>query len=222
MSRLKTAAELRGGYVFLSPIRSCPPSFRRTPTTLGLNTGGKVVTLPRRSSIVRVLLGCVIVGAALCAPSTIASAATKPGTCKVTGDGSLATGTYLNISETAVQGTGDPNGTVALVTSSGDVYQFGTTYLFCGHDGGGGPGSPNPQPGVPNIANTEGPGTKNGVPGYYFAATIHDHGEGSASGKPINPDEFAIQVVDSTQTTVLFQEGGLLVSGNIQIQTNGL
>jgi hypothetical protein len=122
-------------------------------------------------------------------------------------------------------GTGDPNGSVKLVAPSGDVYQFATNFLFCGHDGGGGPGAPhNPQATDPNIANTEGPGTKNGIPGYYFAATIHDHGEGwtGIGNTPQNGDEFAVSVADTSGTTIFLHTSGIITSGNIQIQTTGI
>jgi hypothetical protein len=175
--------------------------------------------MPKGSSIFRVLVACLTAAAALCVSPSVASASTKPGTCKVTGDGTLGNGAYFAISVNGTQATYDSNGHATLITDTGYAYRFTVIFVFCGHDGGGGPGAPGGD-GLPNIANAEGPGiSQDGVP-VYFATTIHDHGEGCSS-QPINCDEWATTVTDATQTTVLYHAAGRLISGNMQIQTNG-
>jgi hypothetical protein len=60
-----------------------------------------------------------------------------------------------------------------------------------------------------NIADLEGFGTWNGEPGHEWAATFHDHGEGSLENRLA--DDFAIAILGVASSS------GSLVAGNVQI-----
>jgi hypothetical protein len=178
--------------------------------------------MAKGSSIARMLCATVIVGAALCVPSSVVNAGVQNGGCKVTGGGTQGYGVNAHLEVSAHwDGASQYSGNVTLTTPAGDVYQFNVTFLFCGHDGGGGPGAPNDgSPGDANIANFEGYGKKNGVPGYDYAVTLHDHGEGVTGNHLENPDEFAIQVERTAdQVIVEHYAGAILGGGNFQVQT---
>ena len=107
-------------------------------------------------------------------------------------------------------GKGEVKGSFTFTTPAG-TFVGSVTAVECRRDGGGGPGVP---VFVPNIANFEGTGQFNGVAGYDFAATLHDHGEGKSSNQL--PDELAATAADSS--TVVSHGAGLLTSGNIQLR----
>jgi hypothetical protein len=167
----------------------------------------------------RVLVATAIVVGPVLAPS-VALAGVKDNQCKLTGTGTIASGDTLVLSVKANNTTGAATGTVQLNTATGDIYDFSVTFMSCRRDGGGGPGAPG---GISNIPELEGSGTKNGVAGYDFAATVHDHGEGSTGvAQNLLPDEFGITAAVAPDDVVIdFQASGLLVSGNFQVQSPG-
>jgi hypothetical protein len=128
--------------------------------------------------------------------------------CVLSGDGVISTGDSFSVDAKVTQGAF--TGNFRLVAPNGDIFEGSVTSMHCRRDGGGGPGAPNT---FPNIADFEGFGTFNGAPGFEFAATAHDHGEGNL--KQRLADDLAFQVADST--AVVYSEAGLVTEGNIQI-----
>jgi hypothetical protein len=124
--------------------------------------------------------------------------------CKLTGGGTTASGDRLRAVAKVTKG--EFTGKVKLVTSAGDRFRGVIAALQCRRNGGGGPGAPDANV---NIADIEGFGTWNGVPGYEWAATLHDHGEGSLANRLA--DDFAITVLGAGSAA------GQLVAGNVQI-----
>jgi hypothetical protein len=169
----------------------------------------------------RLLVTSLTIGT-LMVPSATAGAGVKDGNCKLTGDGAHATGDALKLS--IIGSLYDATGTGTLTTSTGDVYELTVVFINCRRDGGGGPGAPysGDSSTGPNIAEIEGSATKNGVPGYEWAATIHDHGEGyPGQPRPMIQDDWALTVAhpDGIDYIIDYQEGGLIASGNFQVQT---
>jgi hypothetical protein len=128
--------------------------------------------------------------------------------CKLTGGGILETGDRFRASAKVLKGK--YTGKVKVVTPSGDKFRGVITAIFCRRNGGGGPGSPHADV---NIAEIEGFGTLNGVAGYEWAATTHDHGEGVLTNRLA--DDFAFAAV--LGATPVLSTSGLLVAGNVQI-----
>jgi hypothetical protein len=153
------------------------------------------------------LLAASVVAGTLIVPSSTALAGHKDGECKLTGNGTLASGDSFTVSAQGVDF--NAAGTATLTTAGGDVYELSVVSLSCRRDGGGGPGSPE---GNANIGDIEGPATKNGVPGYEFAGTFHDHGEGSLRERLA--DDLAITILGD------YSASGMLERGNIQLQAD--
>ncbi len=137
-----------------------------------------------------------------------AAVAVVPG-CILTGGGQTTAGDTFSGNARDVHG--ETSGNWHHMTPAGDLFHADVTFLSCRRNGGGGPGSP---PGNANIAEFEGTGTWNGQPGYEFAATVHDHGEGNLSNRLA--DDLAIVIVDPDGVVVV-SGGGLLESGNVQV-----
>ena len=125
------------------------------------------------------------------------------------GGGGQADGTRFS-----AQGSSDGTvyeGSVSVTTPDGDRFVGDIVLLQCRRNGGGGPGSPDANV---NIADIEGPGILNGVAGYEYGATMHDHGEGNLNDRL--PDDFAITIVDGSGNVIL-TVAGILDAGNVQI-----
>jgi hypothetical protein len=103
-------------------------------------------------------------------------------------------------------------GSVKVTTATGDVFVSDDVVLLqCRRDGGGGPEAPDADV---NIADFEGTGTLNGVSGFEYGVTLHDHGEGNLTDRLA--DDFAIAIVDSGGFPILVA-AGTLDAGNVQI-----
>jgi hypothetical protein len=158
----------------------------------------------RRS--VLVALGLMTVFAPIASGSAGAAAEAH---CTLTGAGNLDDGAKVRV-RAKVTPKGEYTGRVKVVTASGDRFVGSVDVLQCRRDGGGGPGSPDADV---NIADIEGFGSWNGVPGYEFVASMHDHGEGSLANRLA--DDFTISV--ALGGPILHSVGGLLEGGNVQV-----
>jgi hypothetical protein len=141
--------------------------------------------------------------------SAAAVADAETGNCNVLGGGRLADGSSLEVSVRTIDG--QARGTAQFATSAGR-FLGDVVFVNCRRDGGGGPGVPGEF--SPNIAEFEGSGTFDGVPGYDFVCTVHDHGEANIQVRL--PDEF-VCVVASGESAVVSQDSGLVVAGNFQL-----
>jgi hypothetical protein len=129
--------------------------------------------------------------------------------CFLTGAGTTSDGSRFRV-RAKVTPQGEYTGRVRVVSASGDRFVGSIDILQCRRNGGGGPGSPEADV---NIADIEGFGTWNGVPGYEFVGSMHDHGEGNLTDRLA--DDFRLAF--SLGGPIVGNFGGLLTAGNVQV-----
>jgi hypothetical protein len=129
--------------------------------------------------------------------------------CTVTGAGTTNDGSRFRV-HAKVTPKGEYTGRVRVVSSSGDRFVGSVGIVQCRRDGGGGPGAPAADV---NIGDIEGFGSLNGVPGYEFVGSMHDHGEGNLTDRL--EDDFRLAI--SLGGPILRNWGGLLEEGNVQV-----
>lgn len=122
--------------------------------------------------------------------------------CKIVGAAALDSDDYVAGSAVNLPGGAD-TGLWVLRLANGDVFVGRSTFVHCRRDGGGGPSL--------NVGELEGVGWLNGVRGYEFSVSLHDHGD----GPPTNlQDDFIITIA---KDATFIRAGGLVRCGGITI-----